>query len=513
MTRVELIRRFLMMFVLFALAACDPPPQTGDFSLLASKDTVSLAIGASTSLNITVVPSNGFKNDVSFSATEVTGKIISTFTPVSSSSSTSLKLEVAASAAVKDYAVVIKGSSSINGTPLEHSITVTVTVTTPPGIQIGGTIKNAFGNPLENATVSIGLKTTATNAAGAFTLTDIATPYTITVQPVGTSIKHEFINLTRADPTLVLFGFQGGVPLSTSSTLNGTLSAGAGFPNPANHSAYVAFASPTGGTGIQTLLPSQGPNYSFDATWTGSSLQAGTLFALQGSVVPSIPTLLAFANYTGFAKKSISLSNGIPSANNLALTAVTNQAMTINLTLPAGAALSQKRMFLTLGSRSAFPLSVDTGTALSSTYATPAVGQTLGVVINAKVGSRAIIWQKVGLQANEIVSANLPTPVLLTAPSGAPNSVPLNTTLTWSNVPNSVYLLALGATVVYTTQPAYATTLNANTSYGWIVSSVGSFSSLDEFAGDRLSNGYPIPFYDQSFVNTTSDPDSFKTVP
>ena len=509
--------RVLLTLALLALVSCGPsaPSETGEFTLIIAKDAVALAASGTTTVNITVSPTNGFKKDVSFTAAEPTGTIKTTFEPTNSATGTVLKLEVPAGAAAKDYPVLIKGSSTVNGAAVERTESITVTVAPPPGITVGGTVRNGLGNVIAGVDVSIGATNATTDANGAFSISNVTAPYTAIVRPTPTT-KHEFVGLTRADPNLVLFGFEGGAPLSGSSTVSGTLSGGAGFPNPANHVTGVIFGNSGDGSGFASLLATQGPTYSFSAKWTGSSTQSGTLYALQCKLNPAVVTLCD--SFPGWAKKSVTLTNGLPSAgNNLALAAVTESAITANLTLPSGVTLTLKRLFLSVGAKSIFLLDSDPSANLSSTYKTPAVGQTLGFVVDAKKGSQSVLWQKAGLQPNEIVNVSVPNPVGVSSPAIGGSGVSKTPSIAWSTVSNSIYLLAFGdgatTTVVYTKTPNHTASLNGNTKYTWVVSSVGPFATLDEFAGNRYITGYPLAGYDQTFFNTTSETANFTTVP
>jgi hypothetical protein len=118
----------------------NPGTPTADFGLSPSPSSVSINQGASTTTKITVVPTNGFSGNVSFTASGLPAGVTATFSPTSSTASTTLTLTASASATTGPATVSITGTS---GT-LSHATSVSLTVATAGG----GT-----GNAVYNATL------------------------------------------------------------------------------------------------------------------------------------------------------------------------------------------------------------------------------------------------------------------------------------------------------------------------------------------------------------------------
>ena len=511
----------LVILSLLLLAACrtdpappTPPPETGDFSLLLAKDGLSVTPGGVGNVAVTVVAEDGFDKAVAFSVVGAPLGLSATFAPPASANQSTLTLNLPATQEVKTYDFFVKGSATVNGALLEHTAPLKLTVTAPPGISVSGVVRNALGNPLADAVVRLGRKTATTGAGGKFSLSEVTTPYTLVVQPAGGSVQHEFVNLTRPDPTLVLLAFTGGAPLTGKATVTGELS-GATFPVPEGQVGGVAFAGSGDARGNAGLTAGAGPGYSLEATWSGSSSVSGTLYALYGTLNPAVSSLTA--SYSGFARREVTLSNsGLLGGQDLSLEPVPNSALSVKLTLPAGAALQSKSLFLNLGPESFFLLGSDPGADLISTYPTPVVpGKTLNVSVKAVQGDRTILVQRAGLAANEVLDIALPAAVAPLTPADGALNVPQSATLTWGEVSDSVYVIVLDndKRVVYTASDTYSTSLSANTLHTWYVLSLAPFSSLDDLAGARWSAGYPSPGDDQNLTATTSELMSFETTP
>ena len=516
----------LLVFTTSLLAACSggggtpaPAPESGTFSLLLTTSTVTVASGSSTSVNVTVVPTGGFNKSVTFGTASKPSDLGASFSPPNSPTTTTLTLD-ASTLAAGTYDFFVKGSATVNGAAVSDTKALQLVVTSPPGMTLSGQVRNAFGVPLADATVTFRrpatpLRTATTDANGHFSFSDVRAPYSLTIAPNGTSTTHSFEGLTRPDPTLVLFGVAGGAPLQAKATVSGTLS-GAIFPVPASHVVGIAFANTSDGKGAVGLGAGSAANYGFEASWSGGSTTAGTLHALYGKVSPASPTL--FDSFSGYATRGVNLSNGLTAGGQnmtfQALGAAQNSAISAVVAAPAATTVTNKRVFLSLGPKSFLLIGVDATPNLTNTYRTPVIpGKTLGIVVDAKQGERSVTLQKTGLQPNEVVNVSLPNPVALAAPANGATNVAKNTTLSWSAVPNSVYLLLLPNKVVYTSGTSYAAALGANTTYTWTAVSAGPFASLDDFAGTTWAAGYPVPGDDATYTVTSAETRSFKTAP
>ncbi len=97
---------------------------TADFALSASPASLSVSQGSSVTTTISVLPSNGFSNSVSFTASGLPAGVSASFSPTSSPASSALTLTAASNAAVGSATVTINGTSG----SLAHATTLTLTV-------------------------------------------------------------------------------------------------------------------------------------------------------------------------------------------------------------------------------------------------------------------------------------------------------------------------------------------------------------------------------------------------
>jgi hypothetical protein len=518
-------KHVLVSVIVVVCVACqptdpiNPEPKksiSGDFSIELAQDTLSLDAGSKKIVNVTLTPQDGFKESVTFSLVGSPDEITGAFDPNPSSGQTTLTLSVAATAAPKTYDFFVKGTASVNGQAISHTQGFNVTVPPLAYIQVSGFVIDSRGKPLKDATVQIGESNTGTSDTGAFTIKNVSVPYTVTVEPKGLTTKHQFVDLTRPDPNLVLFDGAAIAPTTRSSTISGELSAGTRFPIPEGYRTFIGFAGQNGGQGLRGLLATQGPTFSFDAGWKGSTTETGVLYVLQCKFNPAVDSLCD--SFPGYREVPLVLTDTVPTvlpARQLQLQQASSQNITVNVKLPSGGALLYKQLYMNLGPKISFPIDYDPDTTtLSSTYATPAVGNTFAVAIDAIVGTRRVRVQQQGYQPNSIIPVNVPVPVDLLPTTGAPNSVAKNVLLQWNGTPKAVYILRLSSGLfVYTTKTSLQAALNANTSYTWGVSSFGLFDSIDDFAGDRYSDGYPREGYAVGFTQTSSGGEAFKTAP
>jgi hypothetical protein len=497
----------------------NPEPQKstlGDFSIVLAQDILSLDSGSKKTVNVTLTPKDGFKESVTLALVGMPTEITGTFDPNPSSGQTTLTLNVAANAAAKTYDFFVKGSASVNGQNVNHTQGISVTVAPSVYIQVSGFVRDSRGQPLKDATVQIGESNIGTSDTGAFTIKNVGVPYTITVLPKGLTTKHQFVDLTRPDPNLVLFDGAAIAPTTRSSTISGELSAGTRFPIPEGYRTFIGFAGQNGGQGLGSLLATQGPSFSFNASWNGSTTKNGDLYVLQCKFNPALDSLCD--SFPGYRQLSVELTDTVPTvvpARRLELSQIEGQNITVNVTLPNGGTLISKRVYMSLSEVTSFPIDYDPDTTtLSSTYVTPAVGLPFVVTVEASVGTRRVRIQGRGYQPNSIIPVEVPVPVELILPVGAPNNVAKNVTLNWKGTPKAVYILKLATNLfVYTTKTSYQAALNANTSYTFLVSSFGPFDSVDDFAGYAYVNGYPVAGHSIEYIQTSSATGTFKTAP
>ena len=171
-------------------------------------------------------------------------------------------------------------------------------VPAPAGtITVSGKVISATQQPIASSPVVItGLPATVTDANGAFTIAGVTPPYDVTVVVSATKLGITYRGLTRSDPTLV--NFLSSTPPPNSATVSGTVSGGAGFPQPATRTSAVLLTS-TETSASATPNATTGA-YSLTTTWTGATTLTTVLHALQWDKnAAGMPTA-----FTGYGEKT-----------------------------------------------------------------------------------------------------------------------------------------------------------------------------------------------------------------
>ncbi len=518
-----------LMVLALSLMSCQPAPlppaPTPNFSLEAAVTTATLKPNSNTTIGIKVIPENGFTADVTLSSIviESAAKLSSSYAANPTKADSLLTLTADAASAPGTYTVLVKGSALIENKLEARDFSLEVTVLAPTTITVAGKVLNNFGQAIANASISVaGKPAVMTNASGEFEFLEVDKPYNASVT-IGTQV-HIFSGLTRANPTLPLLNNTGGAPLSGSNTVSGTLSGGAGFPNPNNHLAQVVFAQADAPTSYATgniknvagLLAGTGGAYSLTSQWSGSSSVSGTLYALQWATDPA--SLTRPTSYKGFGSRAVTLSNGVnPAAQNMALSAVTTGNINLAIAPSSGTTISGRGVYVNLDSRSFFALVNELTPDTNATYAVPDIaGKSLSVAVSANhsSGGTAII-QKSGIQSGAALNLPIPAPALLTSPSNNQSIFSLSATLKYTPVADSVSVVVLGTdvrtTFYYTTTSSYSFRVTAAKKYTWGVVSLGGYASLDAFTGENWSSGYPTLGINRDFSLLNSSLRVFNT--
>jgi hypothetical protein len=320
------VKRFFVVLlgvlVLF-LAACDKsapvtpetpnetPNEQPSFSLSMPKSSLDLFQGDSDELIIKVGRKGGFKDEVEFSLNAPSG-ISGSF---SEAGTDQMKLELSISDSMEpgDYdLVVIASSGTLNQTSnlsLSVQTSSPTTPATPATITVVGKVTNVSGTGLNGLNVRVvdadgAFQETATDASGNFTVSNIKTPYSVSVVPPLGSISgfpQTWQNLKRDNPKLVV-SFLGWSTMPAcpvrSATVFGDLKSAGIHTIPVGHTAkaiYVAkgitnalsfppFAvttAPLGSAAQDLLLPgdnSYSINFTFDTNMCLTSTRGALLY-------------------------------------------------------------------------------------------------------------------------------------------------------------------------------------------------------------------------------------------
>ena len=362
----------------------------------------------------------------------------------------------------------------------------------PMSITVTGKVITNNNLPIANAPVIItGRPATTTDANGSFTITDVAVPYEVTV--VGSKIGITYRGLSRSDPTLVNTR-SSAIPPNVA-TVSGTISGGAGYPQPATRTSIVSLSSAEF-TSSATPNPANG-GYTLQPNWAGATTSTTILRALQWDKnAAGMPT-----TYVGYGEKTgvAITAGGTFSGQNIAMTALSNQNISGIVTVPAALVLETKSLLLTFPTKGSVSLGTESGTATAFTYVVPTItGAVLSVTAFAAgsgVGQCSVT--KAGIAPGTTgITLTIPDPTILSLPVNAATGVTTTTPFSWSPVSSAIYAVTLvgpgsqyyivitgGNSGTIPDLTALGLGLPKSASFAWQVQSYGPFSSIDAAAG------------------------------
>lgn len=284
----------------------------------------------------------------------------------------------------------VASSTAVQLTATSGTLTATanITINPPATITVSGTVIGVNLQPVASAPVVITSGSTnfstTTNASGVFSASGITPPYDATVVTGNQSLIYK--GLTRTDPTLVFLGFSPGV--SRSASLSGTVSGGAGFPEPANHVTRTAFGSPEALDNATANTTTAAYNMG-TVSWFGPTTTTGNIRALKwlfdGTNLPT--------DYKGYGEKlGVALSDGGAfTSQNVTMSGVSEATISGSVTLPAGYTLASKRMAVGFADRSLINVLTDMGASTNFAYTTPNItGATIQMQVGAGNAARTV---------------------------------------------------------------------------------------------------------------------------
>ena len=192
------------------------------YSLSASPPTLSVTQGASGTSTISVIPSNGFKGSVSYTASGLPSGVSATFSPTSSTTSTVLTLTVSSASTTGLTPITITGTSGSLAQTASMGLTVTAPTitgfsvapgTTVGGNSVGGTITLSAAAPAGGDTVELSVPA----ASGSF----LTLPATVIVPEGLTSVTFGGINThtTNATELVTISAASGSIVLPATLTI------------------------------------------------------------------------------------------------------------------------------------------------------------------------------------------------------------------------------------------------------------------------------------------------------
>jgi hypothetical protein len=486
---------FLILVLVFALVACDtssPTPADFNFSLGSSLITLTQATTDSVSISISRQNHTG---EIVFSISGIPAGVTPTFDPLATTGDAStLEFEVAASVAAGSYSLLVKAESG--GVQKEKNLTLKVQA--PATVTVTGKIIDAFMQPLAGLPVKINGVSDVSEADGSFSIAGVSAPYDVIIINNPTNTGFIFQGLSRVDPTLQLFDLSSAP--SFSAQVSGNLAGGAGFPNPASHQAIIAFGSEDG-SGRLRLAPASGPAYGpMSVNWSGTTTTNGSLHALQWKVNASgLPT-----DYTGYAKKAFSLSDGGvfgSPATDLNLSNVSELNISGTVSLPSGYSSQGRVMYVDWGKNTTSLLAMEPSLTPNFTYATPNLPDTTMTLLNLACGvggcaglnnSSWVYKTGLSVSASNVGLANfkIPSPSL---PVDVAVGIDADTEFSWEAMDNSVHMVMFqggGANPDYVVVTTKNTTklpdlsaeglgLPSGANYSWMVLGFNPFATMD----------------------------------
>lgn len=366
----------------------------------------------------------------------------------------------------------------------------------PSTIKVVGKVVDRNTQPVGSAAVVITygttptVKTATTDSSGNFTVDGVEKPYNASVVSGTTALVYKGLN--RTDPTLVFLSLTLSTP--SSATLSGTISGGAGFPEPANHKTRVAFASPEANDAT-TANTTTGAYSMGTVSWFGGATTTGTLHALQwlfdGTGLPT--------DYKGYGSKTgVALSNGGAfTGQNVALSGISEASVSGNVGVPTGYAMTSKAMDVAFANRARIAVLSDTSSSASFTYTTPNIaGATVNLTTTLNKGATVSVRTvKTGLAVNASgISINPVAGSELSLPATAATNVGYSNIFSWSQFVGGVHIVAFNSAgpdyIVITSDTSTSIpnlssvglALPASTPYTWEVFGIAPFASVDEAA-------------------------------
>ncbi|GIW35405.1 carboxypeptidase regulatory-like domain-containing protein [Meiothermus sp.] len=330
----------------------------------------------------------------------------------------------------------VASSTAVQLTATSGTLTATanITVNPPATINVSGTVIGTYLQPVASVPVVItsggASFSTTTNASGVFSVSGVTPPYDATVVFEKTALIYK--GLTRTDPTLVFLGVNQNQGAFRKASLSGTVSGGAGFPQPANHVTKTAFGSPEA-LDSATANTATGAYDMGTVEWFGPTTTTGNIHALQWQFDGTgLPT-----DYKGYGERlNVALSDGGSFASqNVTMSGVSEATISGSVTLPAGYNLALKYMAVGFADRSLIEVLDDFGSSTNFTYTTPNItGATILMRITAQnAAGTSVITTRPGLAVNATgVSISLPAGSDLSLPPNAATNVNNSTTFSYT---------------------------------------------------------------------------------
>jgi hypothetical protein len=358
-------------------------------------------------------------------------------------------------------------------------------------IRVAGKVLGILGNPAPDVTVSIGERSTVTDAAGRFSIDDVGTPYSLTAFSVASNEAVVYQGLTRADPTIL---WRRPVDMvARSGQVAGTIDGGVPAST-AGAQTLLVFSSPETTTQASTVTP----DYSLPLNWRGTATTTGSVHALQvtsanqGDVPTSFPGHGVHTGVTAF--------DGVTTSGvDVTLTPPVVSSVRGTFGLPPDYSFFAKILALHFADGALMSIGFDASPGLDFTYLVPGdIEASVEITAEASAPGATVLRRETGIPPGS-------TDVDLVLPAGAPSLSPMDgadgvdsqTEFSWGPFSGGVFTVDFTApgngptfhvvtTGTRTTLPQLtALPVPGGVQYVWTVTAAAPFSSVDDVAGPR----------------------------
>jgi hypothetical protein len=358
---------------------------------------------------------------------------------------------------------------------------------------VNGKVVNHLGMPLASVMVFVDGMQTFTQSDGRFTVGDVEIPYTVVLNSLYPSVRCPpamvaYQGLTRSDPVItlsvvVIESYADCSSPAWSATIAGQLSGGAGFPQPADHQACVAFGAQEFYSAVDAAADG---TFSWVNQWTGMATLAGDLYALQWQKdANQLPQ-----TYKGYGTRNgVSLTQGSALSNqDVSLGTVGTGEVSGTATLPSGYSLYSRTLGLRVGEYGYLPIVQELDPADTSfTYQAPDLaGGKISVRLEALNGALdSSITNQVLTPGTSGAPMVLPAAVTLLEPADNEPNVDNSTLFAWTPFPGGVHVFMLVRDPFTSTQITWTVVTSAASLTGDSLNSlfaVGGGLNFDEIA-------------------------------
>lgn len=431
--------RLVSLLGALSLAACG---SDASFTLGLSEASVSVVQGEEVSVPLTL-QRDGLEEPVDLTVTGQPEGVSATFAANPAQEGTELSLQVAKTAAVGSYPLVVTGKLG----ELQSTATLTLEVT-PRTVELTGRMVDRVGNPVANLPVQIpGKGIVLTNASGQFRMSAVPIPYDLVLvdrsRMSASPAVVVLLGLTRPDPVVI-------APLvdipSQTTTVSGSASGGEGSFPIGSGEKVRAFFTVEGQFGDLSVNGSDG-TFSESFYWEGPAEAKGVLRVLHWATdADGNPT-----SYLGYgALTDLPVTSGVAlSGLDVTMDPVGESSITGSVTLAEGSTLVERGVLLDFDDHSVTQLVLDVSGALDFDDAVPDLGgATFDVVTqtqDASGGSCQSILR--GSAAGAVgVSVSPPQAPTIRSPADGSPAVTADTSLEWDAPADSVSFLYLSPT-------------------------------------------------------------------